>query len=268
MSFMKKTVIRIKYLVISALLLISIFFIPDAGTAAGWYVRGTLGYEWSRSADFSDTDCSSTNPPALFGCAKGGNGKAIGAYGDFGHFPLAELAVGRQLLPWLRTDLSFAYRFNMDYEGNANFTGVGTHQPVSTEAESFSGMANLFLDINGFIPNRSGRFQPYLGGGIGVAHNRIDEMTFRFPDNTGKHKISITPSGDRTEFAFMLAIGTGIVLTEHVILDIAYRYFDLGHIGTSPGRMTMDIKPAGIEINDIEAPLRTHGPALGLRYSF
>lgn len=32
--------------------------------AAGWYLRGTLGFEWSLAADFSDADSTTVNPPA------------------------------------------------------------------------------------------------------------------------------------------------------------------------------------------------------------
>jgi opacity protein-like surface antigen len=66
----------------------------------------------------------------------------------------------------------------------------------------------------------------------------------------------------------MLAVGTGFVLTERLILDVAYRYFDLGRVETSPDNMYMDTKPAGIAINGIETHLRSHGPAAGLRYQF
>lgn len=231
---------------------------PDDGAASDWYLRGAIGYEKSLAADFSDTDCASTQPAALFGCATGIDGKDIGAYGDFGRFPLTEIAAGRYILPWLRADVSLAYRFSMEYDGNANFTpaAVGVHQPVSAKADSLSGMINLFVEINGLLPEKKlWRFRPYAGGGIGLACNRIGEMTFRFPENTKKHKISVTPSGDRKDFAFMLAVGTGFVLTEHLSLDVAYRYFDLGSVETSSGNMYMDTRPAGIAVGGIESRL-------------
>ncbi|MCE5264171.1 MAG: outer membrane beta-barrel protein [Deltaproteobacteria bacterium] len=253
---------------IGALLYFSFVLLPSSAAASDWYLRGTFGYEWSRAADFSDTDCRSTNPPALFGCGKGGDGQPLGSSGDFGHFPLIEAAMGRQISPWLRADISLAYRFHMDYTGNANFLAVGARQPVSAEADSLSGMVNLFFDLAGIAGRPSGRFQPYVGGGIGLAYNRIGKVTFFFPENAGRHKVSVVPSGDRKGFAFMLAVGTGIVLTEHITLDLAYRYFDLGRVGTDPGNMAMDVLPAGIAISDIDAPLRTHGMAAGLRYRF
>jgi hypothetical protein len=62
-------------------------------------------------------------------------------------------------------------------------------------------------------------------------------MTFLFPDNPGAHKVSITPSGDRKDLAFMLALGTGVILTEQISMNIAHHYFDLGRVETSPGNM-------------------------------
>lgn len=266
---MKMNKISVKFLIAGAIFFLSVFALPDSAMTGGWYVRGAVGYEKSRTANMSDVNCSSISPPALFGCAAGDDGLPISAYGDFGNFPLVEAALGRQLLPWLRVDLALTYRFHMNYDGNANFLSVGSNQPVSAKADSLAGMLNVFVDINGFLPGKKlWRFQPYLGGGVGLAYNRLGEMTFLFPDNQGAHKISIMPAGDRTNFAYMLAVGTGVVLTEHFSLDIAYRYFDLGRVGSSPGNMYMDIIPAGIAVNDIESPLRTHGLAVGLRYHF
>jgi opacity protein-like surface antigen len=271
MLLMKKKQKTIKRLLLWIFFCLIVSFYPVSGAASDWYLRGAIGYEKSLAADFSDTDCASTNPAALFGCATGNDGKAIGAYGDFGRFPLAEIAAGRRLLPWLRADVSLAYRFSMAYDGNANFipATVGVHQPVSAKADSLAGMVNLFVEFSGLLPEKKlWRFQPYAGAGVGLSYNRIGEMTFLFPENTGKHKVSFTPSGDRKDFAFMLAVGTGFVLTEHLSLDVAYRYFDLGRVETSSGNMYMDTKPAGIAVGGIESRLRSHGLAAGLRYQF
>jgi len=242
--------------------------LPYFVQAEGWYWRGNLGYEWSREADFSDSDCSATNPPTLFGCVKGGDGRPLGAYGNFGRFPSAELAVGRRLFPWMRADLALSYRFNMRFEGNANFLAVGQRQPVSATADSFSGMLKFFVDFHGFSAGIFGRFQPYAGCGAGWAYNRIGQMTYLFPENQRAHKISVIPSGDRNNFAFTFTLGTGLVLTEKIILDIAYHYMDLGVVGTSPGNMYMDTRPDGIAISDVWAPLKVQGVAVGMRYNF
>lgn len=236
--------------------------------AAGWYARGTLGFEWSLAADFSDADSAATNPPALFGAGPGRDGRPIGASGDFGRFPLLEAAVGKQISPWLRSELALAYRRDMSYRGQANFRGVPGEQPVSASANAFSGMANLFLDIAGLPGVNIGRFQPYLGGGVGVTHNRLGEMTYDFPANPGKHKITITPPGGKTDIAFMVGIGTGIALSERTVLDISYRYTDLGRMYTDAGKAYLNNIPGGIDIAETWAPLRSHGFFAGIRYLF
>ena len=58
------------------------------------YLRGLVGYDWSRDANFEDADCASTSPAALFGCGEGEDGDTLGAYGDFGASPLFEVAAG------------------------------------------------------------------------------------------------------------------------------------------------------------------------------
>jgi opacity protein-like surface antigen len=253
-----------KFVLLFVVLLTSNAAIP-AG-AAGWYLRGTLGFEWSLSADYSDADSTATNPPALFGTGPGRDGRPIGAYGDFGQFLLVEAAVGKQILPWLRSEITFTYRPDMQYSGQANFRGVPGEQPVSASADSLSGMANLFLDIAGLTGVNLGRFHTYMGGGAGVAHNRLSEMTYGFPGNPGAHKITITPTGKKTDIAFMAAIGMGIALSDRTLIDISYRYTDLGQVHTDAGKAYLNNIPAGIDIAETWAPLRTHGVFAGIRY--
>jgi opacity protein-like surface antigen len=236
--------------------------------AAGWYLRGTLGLEWSLAADFADGDSGATNPPALFGTGPGNDGRRIGADGDFGRSPLLEAALGRQFLPWLRAEFALAYRHDLRYRGEANFRNVPGPQPVEGSVDSLSGLAILYLDIAGLPGVRLGRFQPYLGAGVGAAHNRLAEMTYRFPNNPGAHKITITPGGNRTDLALTAAVGTGIVLSEHLVLDLAWRYTDLGRAYTDAGRAHLNNIAGGINIGETWAPLRTHGLFAGLRYGF
>lgn len=246
-------------------LLLSIGWAVAGETAcrAEWYVRGGIAYEQSLDADFSDEDSGATDPPALFGTGVGGDGKPLGARGDFGAYPVLELALGRQITPWLRSEGIAQYRFNMTYGGNANFLGVGSNQPVSASADSLCGLVSLFVDVDGLV-DMAGPFHPYFGGGLGLAYNRVEEISLRFPGNSGRHKLSVVPAGDRKEVATLIAAGTGVVLSRALLLDVSYRYQDLGRIGTDRGLMVMDVLPSGIEIGEISAPLRTHGLSLSL----
>jgi len=235
--------------------------------AASWYIRGNISGERSGSADFSDLDSTATNPPALFGTTPGSDGRPVGAYGDFGGFPGLEVAAGAYALPWLRMDLSLGYRPHMEYSGQANFAGVPGEQPVYATASSASLMANIFIEPMSLAGYYQGRFRPYLGGGLGVACNRIDRMTYLFPGLT-VHKISITPSGEKMDRTFMLTAGTLISISRKVFLDVGYRYTDLGRVRTDAGRMYMNHLPAGIEISETQTRLRSHCIFLGLSYSF
>ncbi|MBN2124390.1 MAG: porin family protein, partial [Deltaproteobacteria bacterium] len=199
--------------------------------------------------------------------APGVDGLPIGAYGDFGEFLGFEAAAGAYVLPWLRADLSLGYRPDMDYSGQANFSGVPGQQPVHAEADSLCVLGSVFLEPAPLIGLTPGRIRPYVGGGLGMAYNRIDGMTYEFPGLT-THKISITPEGEKTDLAFMLTAGMGIVLSDRVMLDIAYRYTDLGRVRTDVGRMYMNHLPEGIVIGETRTRLRCQGITLGVRYSF
>lgn len=240
--------------------------LASSAIAADVYIRASAGVDWLKNANFSD-DKDGVNP-AMFGDGTGTNGKPYGAYGDFDTYAFAEAAVGLRLQPWLRTELALAYRPDMHYSGQANFTGLTGPQPVSGDAESLSGLVNLYLDINGLPGVSLGRFQPFVGGGIGFARNWLDEMTYKFPQLPPKHTYSIVPSGDRTDLAFMFTAGTGIELTKHLILDISYRYTDLGRAQTNVGTMHMDGSVTSLVIAGTSAPLRAHGMLMGLRYHF
>lgn len=235
---------------------------------SGWYLRGSLGLERPDDADFSDRDCASKRPAALFGCVRGDDGKPIGAYGDFGRYPVLELGIGKRLLPWLRTDLSLGYSFNSDYRGNANFLSVGWREPVSAELNSWTGMLNAFVDLAPLSDADLGRFEPYVGVGLGVAHHRLGRMTYLFPQNPYRHKMSVTPGGDRTQFAYRLALGTGVRLSARLLVDLTAYFADLGKVGTDVGLMQMNHVPTGILIDETEASLRGMGLSIGLRYAF
>ena len=240
---------------------------PGDGLAGQWYVRGGAGIDWSPDADFHDQDCGSKVPAALFGCGTGSDGRALGAYGDFGNLQAFDAAVGLQPQNWLRTDLSLTYRPEIRYEGQANFLRVAGGQPVTGDARELAFMLNLFLEMNELLHLGLERFSPYLGAGAGLSYNQLGEMTYSFPGQV-RHKISITPSGYATNIAYMATVGTGVRLSRKVQLDLSYRYSDLGEIRTDSGNMSMDTLPAGIAIGvTSSSSLRTHGFMVGLRYN-
>ena len=75
--------------VVAGLLLIS-----QNAVAEDWYLRGGIGLDWSGRTVFSDVDCSSTAPAALYGCGTGDDGAPYRSVGDFGTVPVIEIGLG------------------------------------------------------------------------------------------------------------------------------------------------------------------------------
>ena len=120
--------------------------LPGAAAAEpGVYLRGALGVDWSTSTRFEDEDCAQQQPPALFGCQAGRDGRPIGARGDFGRSIALEGGIGYRLLPFLRAEIVVSYRPNYGFSGEANFLNVTGDQPVSGDARSLSGMLECSL---------------------------------------------------------------------------------------------------------------------------
>ena len=76
----------------------------------------------------------------------------------------------------------------------------------------------------------------FIGGGLGVAWNRLDPMVFTFP---GLDQTTTTPGGDRTNFAWRAGAGVSIPLDARLSLDLSWRYMDLGRVGTDAGDITV-----------------------------
>src|SRR5687767_14098804 len=97
-----------------------VLLITTSAHASSLYVRAALGIEHTGDTTVRDVDCSSTNPPALFGCVDGNDGRPLAAYGDLGRSAVAEFAIGREFGTRARVELSLASR-DVDLEAEANF---------------------------------------------------------------------------------------------------------------------------------------------------
>ena len=235
-----------------------------AGAAAadsGVYLRADLSYDWSRSTAYTDWTCDSREPARvpLYGCD-------ARAAGDFGGSAGLSAGVGYRFTPLLRADATLAYRPGWRFSGEANFP-ISGGQPVYGDATTLTGMVSGYLDLAPLVPGGLGRFQPYVGAGIGLSYNRSEMVEMAFPALDQRVD---TPSGWHTSLAWHLTAGTGIALTEALTLDVAYRYTDLGRVmteaGDAPrwraGRLRV------LSIDGTEARLRAHGVQVGLRYAF
>ena len=67
--------------------------------AADWYLRAGIGLDRPGKTNFTDRDCSSAAPAALYGCGTGGDGAPYRSVGDFGTAIPLELGLGYAVTP-------------------------------------------------------------------------------------------------------------------------------------------------------------------------
>ncbi|HFC04582.1 MAG TPA: porin family protein [Rhizobiales bacterium] len=144
-----------------------------------------------------------------------------------------EGGVGCQVSDNMRVEVTGGYRFKSSL--TEAFNGL------DADLETYTGFVNAFWDIT----NYNG-FTPYLGGGVGVAYNRLTNVTLP----------AGSTDGSRADLAYNLTAGLSYDITSNLKMDLAYRYVDLGFArsnGATP--ITVD-------------KLRAHEVKFGMRYQF
>lgn len=217
-----------------------------AGSAqAQFYVRADGAYSKSDRVDFADVGplgiiCGDAT------CTSGGQ------FNDFGGGAAVGLGFGTRFAPDGRTDLTFTYRkYKLDQDDKGN-----PPARFKADLDSLAVMGNLYFE---FTEGRG--VAPYFGIGAGVAYNKLGDLSF---DDGAGFQGSV--SGDsKLNFAWGAMFGFGIPLGGRLVLDIAYRYMDLGDVQTIQNR---DLTVGGITASYPGATghLHAHELALGFRF--
>lgn len=201
-----------------------------ADEARGFYVRGDLGASLSRNTGGSVV-----------------NGD--GFEGDLGNSVLVEAGVGYQLPYNLRADLTVGYRPGFKVSSRETTSGVSV--TADADVRTWAVMANAYYDIA-----TGTAFTPYVGVGLGVAFNRINDTTYRF----GAAQFSEN-GHSKTNFAWSVQAGVAYAVTQNVKLDAGYRYIDLGEFETG-GSSTVGPVPR------VKGDVRAHELKVAVRYQF
>lgn len=178
-----------------------------AGTASsaqaieGWYGRVDAGYSINGQVDVSLFDGETTQ-----------SGTA-----DLDDDWMADAGVGYAYGNGFRSEVEFAYRTN----------DLGS--PASGGIDAKSVMINGFYDFN-----RGGRFQPYLGLGVGYA--RVE------PDSIDSD----------SAFAYQGLAGVGVAINDRLMFDAGYRYFRVN----------------GLDFSGASADYEHQAVTVGLRFQF
>jgi len=185
--------------------------------AGGWYVDGYGGAVW-----VSDSDLKGTNIQGKSEYDTGYNfGGALGY--DWGMFRL------EGELGYRSSDVS---KVTIDNVGSATSGGSYT---------AFDYMVNGYLEYK-----NETKFYPFVMGGIGGATVSSDSVTIGGITAAG---------GDDTVFAYQLGAGIGFAVTDHVILELSYRYFGTDDPDIGSG-------------SNLESEYKSHNVLFGLRYTF
>lgn len=126
--------------------------------------------------------------------------------------------------------------------------------PMHTSIRSYTMMFNLYKDLGKY-----GRVTPYVGAGIGAAYHMVDETYF-----TGNYDLPNRIHGDNDlSLAWSLMAGVGIQVSDRAILDVGYRYIDMGEATSERSDSAGFVNPR-INFDDLAA----HEIKVGLRYHF
>lgn len=238
-----------------AAFLIATLLVSIPLAASNVFLRGGAGWDRSEATVLRDRDCSSTQPPALFGCG-------FEARGEFADANRWEIAIGIEWTSRVRVELAFSHR-DLDLAAGANFTGVSGGQPVTASGSSRSALIIGTIDLG----RANWSVRPFVTAGAGAARNEIGKITFAFP-GIAPDAVTIIRGGAHTSFTWMAGLGATIPLTESLHLDLAVRHHDSGTVRTDAGPATI-VRPRGTLVLDIDstgARVRSTGAMFSVRF--
>lgn len=169
----------------------------------------------------------------------------------------------------VRAEVMFGYHGDRKISGTpGNYTITNDHtaaagpaptpttydDPLHSSVKTYTLMANFYKDLG-----RYGPVTPYVGAGIGIAYNQMAETYF-----TGTPTLTNKIYGDNDiALAWSLMAGIGYQISDRAIIDVGYRYLDMGKITSQRHDNAGNINPR-VTVDDLAA----HEFKVGLRYHF
>jgi opacity protein-like surface antigen len=208
--------------------------LPDEVERRGAYVRFDVGGIWSPSPGVSVV-----NAPAGLGTVDTGTLDAQVSVGG---------GVGYRFSNWFRSDLTVAFAPGRDF--SADTSGAAGSGAVSGSLTSTALLASAYAE---FAPESW--IRPYVGGGVGVANLSLDSVEQRLPAG------GTATFADNSEWNFAWSVAAGVTLdvSEAVELDAGYRYVNFGDARTGTGSNGSHVTLDGVDGHELR---------LGIRYLF
>lgn len=257
-----------RHLLFTASIALSVALSAGAAAAEDVYLRAGIGFDRPTKAEFRDKNCETEAAVPLYGCGPAPDGSPYRSVGELGTVPALEVGIGGIVSPALRIEALVEYRPSLSFSGRANFLAPERQQSVSADLSALSAMVAAYLDLPALGLPKLGPFAPFVGAGVGVARIRTGETQMMFLATT-----THVPGGHRTGLAWMVTVGLTTALGENTMLDVAWRYSDLGtaETATGGGRVVWrdgSREPLLLDQAASEAYLRNYGLRLSLRQLF
>jgi opacity protein-like surface antigen len=215
---------------------------PPVAEFSGWYLRGDIGAAFNNASNLNLQN--SPNPLA----SGGYDGTASQSFNNttVSASVLGDVGVGYQFNSWLRGDITGEYRDGGNFQSmyvlnNPTPIAGGDHNTQYVDfyranTSSVVGLANVYADVGTWYG-----ITPFVGGGVGVAYNRLYGMTDQGlvsgPFGTGSSG-GYFSNGSTTNFAWALMAGLDFNITPNLKLELGYRYLNLGKISSGASNCT------------------------------
>lgn len=212
-------------------------------TSGGWYLRGDINHHWSQVRGIEYITYGSSVPEP---------GTNQFTWTDLSGAWSLGAGVGYQINQHVRTDLTADYWFKSDFRG-ATFGDCSSGPCTSSDWSSYRAlllMANAYIDLGTYAG-----VTPYVGGGIGGAWVKWNDLTNETEDGSWVHR-----GGKGWRFAWSLMAGASYCLTDSLELDAGYRFTRIN--GGKMFDYTSYVGPG------FDKGFNVHEARAGLRYSF
>lgn len=204
------------------------------------YIRADLGWSDGTGADIHDRTVNnlSVNP---LNAISGGGGHP-GSLDSIGDALFAGVGAGMQFAPYFRGDIVYTWRGDYDLD---EVDAAGTR----FKSKIFSNS----VMVNGYFDYPTYGVIPYLGFGLGWAETQMSSFSATsslavnplvVKPTTGP-STAVAPGGSSDNFAWQIMVGVGIPVSDGVLFDLFYRYFDGGPMRTNSGNVLIGTTVVG-----------------------
>ncbi|MEZ5818274.1 MAG: outer membrane beta-barrel protein [Hyphomicrobiaceae bacterium] len=205
------------------------------------YLRGDVGYAWASS-------------PKGYYVGNGVDPHVRGASVDNGGSYDVGIGCGSGSRG-LRGEIAVGFIPRRDFTGDVDIVinNQPVDPPIKATIDSYTVMVNGYYDFGNFRG-----FVPYVGAGVGIAMHDMGYVTI-------DHPASPNPQHGDSKIgpAWSLMAGVGYQMSSNAILDVGYRYINMGLAQSNQGDTAQFLNPK-LVVDDLSA----HELRIGLRYHF